>query len=111
MPFLSYHMKIDIEASGFPRSCRNPVAGESHPHVPIHQDSSGQPAVTMVTSVNDGVLPQTVVTPFSFQRSSSEAGCQWHMGFSVKDSTSPGPEQRLWPHCLGAGCNPTALGT
>jgi len=27
------------------------------------------------------------------------------------DSTSPAPEQRLWPRCPGTGCDPAALGT
>lgn len=34
MPFLSYHMKIDIEASSFPRSCRNPRLGSPVPMSP-----------------------------------------------------------------------------
>ena len=56
------------------------MAGASHRRVPIDLDPSGQPAVTMVTNVNGGVSPRTVVTPFSFQRSDCGAGCQRPVG-------------------------------
>lgn len=112
MLFLSYHTKINTEVTNFPRSCRNRVVGESHPRVPIVQNLSlGQPTVTMVTRVDDGVLPRTVVPPFSFQRRDSRAGCQPCAGSGMGSSTSPGPEHRLWPHCPGVGCHPAALGT
>lgn len=101
MPFLSYHAKINTKASNYPGSRRNPAAGESRPHVPIRQGPAGQPAVTMETSVNDGILPRPMVTPFSFQRSDSGASCQRHAGSGAGDSTSRGLEQRLWPRCPG----------
>lgn len=109
MPFLSYHTKINTKASSFPGSCRNPVAGVSHPHVSIVQDpSSGQPTVTMVTSVNAADGGDPVFLP-------EEGLGGWLPAArgvrSWGNSTSPGPEHRLWPRCPGAGCDPAALGT